>query len=56
MTVVGDLTPKRPQHYRRHDWIGSAIRKKMATWASLAQRCRSRHSLVLLLAASSVAA
>lgn len=26
MAVSGDLSPKRPQHYRRNDWIGSALR------------------------------
>jgi len=30
MTGFGDDRPKRPQHYRRRDWIGSAIRKKTA--------------------------
>ena len=34
--AFGDIEPKRPLHYRRRDWIGSAIRKKMASRASLA--------------------
>jgi len=36
MSLLGDDQSKRSQHYRRRNWIGSAIRKKMAAWASLA--------------------
>jgi hypothetical protein len=40
MTLLGEIEPKRPQHYRRHDCIDPALRKKMATGASLAQSSR----------------
>ena len=33
----GDGVPKRPQHYRRHEWIGSAVRKNVVLKAGLAR-------------------
>lgn len=51
---VGDFEPKRPHHYQRQVWIGSAIRKKMATWASLSRRAKSNAPVCPCLAKSGI--